>query len=435
MKDKIELEIKPKVKTKTKTKPSLKVKKNFSKKRKNFLMQVFILVMAGALIGGFFGFYLSQNSFNSSMKELKEIKTELRKKNQTMDNLGIYDLEKEDNLITSIVKKNSPAVVSIVVTKDVPKIDSFFNAPFFNQFYFEDRKTEPETETQKIGGGTGFIVDKTGYIMTNRHVVNDENATYTVMLNDGKDYEAKVLAKDDFMDVAILKIDEKNLPTIKLGDSESLEIGQTVLAIGNSLGEFSNTVSRGIVSGLKRQVEAGNSLGQTEVLDEVIQTDAAINPGNSGGPLFNLRGEVIGINVAMATGAENIGFTIPINQVKDIYQSVKETGKIVRPYLGVRYIVINEKIQEMNNLLVGYGALVLRGNQRGDLAIIPGSPADKADLSEYDIILEIDGERIDEKNSLAKIIRKKQVGQEINLKVLSEGKEKNVRVVLEEADF
>jgi len=420
---------------KTKIFANKKLSKKLSRKRNIFLLQIFLLVLLGGLIGGFWGAYSSEKFFETSFNELKELKSNLEKKDQTISSLENYDSQEGDNLITAIVKENSPAVVSIIITKDVPKLDSFFNDPFFNQFYFEDRNMEPETKIQEIGGGTGFIVNENGYIMTNRHVVSDENANYTVMLNDGKDYKAEVLAKDDFMDFAILKIEEKDLPTVVLGDSDDLEIGQTVLAIGNSLGEFSNTVSRGIVSGLKRQVEAGNSLGQTEILDEVIQTDAAINPGNSGGPLFNLKGQVIGINVAVAARAENIGFTIPINQVKDVYQGVKETGRIVRPYLGIRYIMINEKIQEMNNLLVGYGVLILRGNQKGDLAIMPGSPADKADLSEYDIILEIDGERVDEKNSLAKIIRNKKVDQEITLKVLSKGKEKAIEVVLEEADF
>ena len=237
------------------------------------------------------------------------------------------------------------------------------------------------------------------------------------------------------MDVAILKIDKENLPTVTLGDSDNLNIGQTVIAIGNSLGEFSNTVSKGIVSGLKRQVETGGIFGKTEILDEVIQTDAAINSGNSGGPLFDLNGKVIGINVAMAQGAENIGFTIPINQIKDIYQSVKDTGRIIRPYLGVRYFLINEEVQSMNNLLVNHGAIIIKGNQKTEPAIAPDSPAEKAGLAEYDIILEIDGEEITQKNPLAKIISKKKVGQTVTLKVLSKGSEKTLKVILEESDY
>jgi serine protease Do len=256
------------------------------------------------------------------------------------------------------------------------------------------------------------------------------------MTNDGEKMQAKVLARDSFLDVAFLKVDPKSdLPVLKMGDSEKLDIGETVIAIGNSLGEFRNTVSKGIVSGLKRNIEAGSSYGQSEVLEEVIQTDAAINPGNSGGPLLNLEGEVVGINVAMAQGAENIGFSIPVNQIKDIYQSVKTKGKIVRPYLGVRYVLLNEQIQEANNLSVDYGALILRGEAMSHLAVVPGSPADKAGLEENDIILEVDGEKITEKRGLAEIIRNKKVGEKVKLKVLKDGEEKNIEVVLEESDL
>lgn len=417
------IEIKPQKKKTTKI-----------KNRKTIIYFIGIVFLC-ILVGGFSGVYFTKKLLEKEYSGLQKFKEELEENNQTRLGFDDYSVQEEDRMVVNMVKKNSPAVVSIVVTKDIPKLDSFFNDPFFRQFYLGEPETESETETQQIGSGTGFIVDSEGYIITNKHVVNDEAADYSVLLSDGEDYEAEVLAKDDFLDLAILKIEQKDLPTVRLGDSDKLNIGQTVIAIGNSLGEFNNTVSKGIISGLKRQVEAGNSLGQTEILDEVIQTDAAINPGNSGGPLFNLNGEVIGINVAMAQGAENIGFTIPVNQVKDIYQSVKETGKIVRPYLGIRYILINENIQKMNNLLVDHGALVLRGNSRSDLAVIPGSPADKAGLVEYDIILEIDSQEVNEKNTLAKIIRKKKVGEEVTLKVLSKGNEKEVEVVLEEADF
>ncbi len=410
-------------------------KKPIKKKNKNVLIYFGIIIFIIILVGGFSGIYFTKKLLREEFGGLNKLREELINSNQTNLNFDNYSIQKEDRMVIDMVKKNSPAVVSIVITKDIPKLDSFFKDPFFRQFYLGEPNTESETETQQIGSGTGFIVDSEGYIITNKHVVEDEEADYSVLLNDGEDYKAKVLAKDDFLDLAILKIEQKDLITVKLGDSDKLNIGQTVIAIGNSLGEFNNTVSKGIISGLKRQVEAGNSLGQTEILDEVIQTDAAINPGNSGGPLFNLNGEVIGINVAMAQSAENIGFTIPVNQVKDIYQSVKETGKIVRPYLGIRYIIINENIQKMNNLLVDHGALILKGNSQSDLAVIPGSPADKADLTEYDIILEIDGQEVNERNTLAKIIRKKKVGEEVRLKVLSEGSEKEVKVILEEADF
>jgi serine protease Do len=242
------------------------------------------------------------------------------------------------------------------------------------------------------------------------------------------------LATDSYFDIAVIKVEGNNLPVVELGDSEKLKIGQTVIAIGNSLGEFRNTVSKGIISGLKRNVDAGDGRGRTETLEAVIQTDAAINPGNSGGPLLDLSGKVIGINVAMAQGAENIGFSIPVNEVKDIYQSVKTTGKIARPYIGVRYMIITDEFSKENNLSVDYGALIVRGERITDLAVIPGSPADKAGLLENDIILEVDGVKINEENDLSRIVRRKKVGDTLRLKILSKGKEKEVALVLEEAD-
>ncbi|MBI2634051.1 trypsin-like peptidase domain-containing protein [Candidatus Peregrinibacteria bacterium] len=263
-------------------------------------------------------------------------------------------------------------------------------------------------------------------------MVNDEDAEYTVFLNDGSEHSAKVLASDPLNDIAILKIDAKDLPYLNFGDSDKLMPGQTAIAIGNPLLEFENSVSVGVVSGLGRSVVAGDRFGGfSEQLEGVIQTDAAINPGNSGGPLLNLNGEVIGVNVAVAS-AENIAFSIPANLVKQIFDSVKEHGKIVRAFLGIRYVQINEKMKEANNLSVDYGVLVSKGEKPEDLAVIPGSPADKAGLVENDIILEIDGKKLDGETSMARIISEKKVGDSIKLKMLSRGKEKTVTVRLEE---
>jgi len=215
-----------------------------------------------------------------------------------------------------------------------------------------------------------------------------------------------------------------------LGNSDQLQIGQTVIAIGNALGEFRNTVSVGVISGLGRTVTAsGGNIIVTQ--EDVIQTDAAINPGNSGGPLLNLKGEAIGVNFAMAKGAQNIGFSIPINAVKKDIEEVKKYGKITYPFLGVRYVLINEKIKEQNGLSVDYGALIVRGS-RGEEAVIPGSPAEKANLQEGDIILSFNGEKITAQNSLAKIIRKYKPGDKVTLEILRGEKKKTVEVVLGE---
>jgi len=421
-------------------------------KQSNSFKTVIISVLLSSLAGMLFGFLagnvkLSQlRKWEDKALHFKDHKLSQQdarhqtedKKNQNQQNSQL-DLATEDAMVVKAVENASPAVVSIVVTKDVPKLDNFFNPffndPFFNPFGFRQKREpqQPEMEKREIGGGTGFIVSADGYILTNRHVVDEEGAEYTIITNKGDKYDAKVLARDKFMDVAVLKIKAKNLPTVKFGDSDRLKIGQTVIAIGNSLGEFRNTVSKGIISGLKRNVSAGDGMGRSELLEEVIQTDAAINPGNSGGPLLNIKGEVIGINVAMAMGAENIGFAIPINQAKKIYESIKENGKIAYPYLGVRYLVINKQIAKENHLPFDYGALVVRGEKLTDLAVIPGSPADKAGIVENDIILEIDGEKITKENDLARAIRKRKVGDTIILKIWNKGKEKTVKAVLEEA--
>ncbi|MEK7627277.1 MAG: trypsin-like peptidase domain-containing protein [Patescibacteria group bacterium] len=348
----------------------------------------------------------------------------------------------QEQAVIKAVKENSPAVVSIIISKDLPVFENYFINPFddFDDFFGNNspfnfqipQQRQKGTEKKEIGGGTGFIVSSDGMIVTNKHVVEDEEAEYTVLMNDGKKYEAKVLARDPVLDVAIIKIDDKNLPTVILGDSNNLQIGQSVIAIGNALGEFRNTVSIGVVSGLARSITATTSGGAAEKLDQVIQTDAAINKGNSGGPLLNLRGEVIGINTAIAQGAQNIGFALPINAVKKDIKDVKEKGKIIAPFLGVRYILINEAIKKVNNLEVDHGALIQRGKNPEDLAVIPGSPADKAGLVENDIVLEIDGQKITEEYTLADSVGKKSVGDTITLKVLHKGEEKTLKAVLEE---
>lgn len=342
------------------------------------------------------------------------------------------------------VQKVSPAVVSIIISKEIAQRSSVSPFPddLFRQFGFDvqipdqqpQQSPQPQgpPKKQQIGGGSGFIITSDGMVVTNKHVVFDDSATYAVVTADGKRYDAKVLAKDSFMDLAVLKIDGKNLPTVKLGDSDRLQIGETVVAIGNALAEFSNTITKGVVSGIKRRVTAGGPGIGSEVLQEAIQTDAAINPGNSGGPLINLRGEVIGINTAVSQAGQNLGFAIPINQVKSVIESVRKTGKIVRTWLGVRYVIITPEMKAENQLPVDYGALVERGERANQLAVIPGSPADKAGIRENDIILEVDHLKITEDAPLANQIQKHKPGDTVPLKVLSQGKEKEVRVVLEE---
>lgn len=346
----------------------------------------------------------------------------------------------EESLLVSLVDKSTPGVVSVVISKDVPKYRSFFDDPSFPSFFFgrpfggnANSNSDPgEIEKQTIGEGSGFFVSSDGTIVTNKHVVEDLQADYTVITSDKKEHVARVLARDPVQDIAILKIDGDGFPALDLGDSENLRVGQTAVAIGNSLGEFSNTVSRGIISGLQRSLVAGSGMGASERLSGIIQTDAAINPGNSGGPLLNLSGKVIGINVAMAQGAQNIGFAIPVNSIKRALDEVKNTGKISAPFLGVRSIAVTPEIQKANNLPFGYGALIVRGQNITDLAVVPGSPADKADIVENDIILEIDGTKLDTDAQLADVIASKHAGDTVTLKIWHKGDTRDVRVTLEE---
>jgi S1-C subfamily serine protease len=401
---------------------------NHSKKSKLVLFLLVNIILA-AFIGGIFGLFSTEirNKINSFWKkDIKKESSEIIKKR----------IIQEDSAVIDVVQQASPAVVSITIKKDVSNIQSNpFGSDFF-EYFFGNRPRQNEKkgnqEKQIVGGGSGFLVTKNGMIVTNKHVVEDATAEYVVTTNDGQEHKARILAKDPFNDIALIKIEGNSFPTLKLGNSDQLKIGQTVIAIGNSLGEFTNTVSRGIVSGLKRNVTAGQNFGQTETLFNIIQTDAAINPGNSGGPLLDISGQVIGVNVAMAAGAENIGFAIPVSQIKKAVNQVKENGKISVPYIGIRYIPLNKTIQKENNLPYDYGVLIVRGEKRSDLAVIPGSPANKAGLVENDVILEINQQKIDVKHPLNSLINQYSAGEEVTLKIWHQGKEKEVKVILEE---
>jgi len=342
-------------------------------------------------------------------------------------------LVEEDEAVINVVDRVSPSVVSIIVMKDVSQRNQFFRSPF--DFFFdspqEDFGSDGGTQKQRVGGGTGFFVTEDGMIVTNKHVVDDANAEYTVLTQDGTEYPAQVLALDPIRDIAVIKVEGSGFPVVEIGDSSSLRSGQTVVAIGYSLGEFANSVSKGIVSGIGRSILAGSGYGDSERLSDIIQTDAAINPGNSGGPLLDIQGKVIGVNVAVAQDAENVGFALPITPVAKIIEQVRETGEITVPYLGVRYVIIEEMIARENNLEFDYGALVLRGQNRTDLAVVPGSPADRAGIEENDIILEIGGERVTEEMPLDVIISQYNVGDEVTLKVWKEGEIEDINVVFE----
>lgn len=318
----------------------------------------------------------------------------------------------EESAIIESVKKISPAVVSIISSRDVR---GFFGGIF-----------------EQKGGGTGFIITNDGLIATNKHVVANDKASYTVVTYDGKNYEAKVIARDPSNDFAVIKIKAENLPVVELGNSQDLQVGQRVIAIGNALGEYQNTVTVGVVSAIGRSVVAGG-LYYTENLENVIQTDAAINPGNSGGPLINIRGQVVGINTAIDREGQLVGFAIPIDGIKSVIDSVIREGKIIRPFIGIRYIPITEELATLNDLPVKKGALIHTGD-KNLLPVIPSSPAQKAGLKELDIITKINGEVIDTSHSLASLLQKYKPGDEVTLEVLREGETLEIKVVLGEMD-
>jgi len=333
----------------------------------------------------------------------------------------------QEQKIIDIVKENSPSVVSVVAYKDVPVYEQTFQQDFF---FIIPKLEQKGTERQQVGAGTGFIVSSDGLILTNKHVVSDKEAEYVVIMTDNKEYNAKVLARDPVQDLAIIKIEGGNsFKPLKLGSVDDIQIGQTVIAIGNALGRFQNTVSVGVISGLGRTIVATGPDFATERLEDIIQTDTAINRGNSGGPLINLKGEVVGINTAVSTEGENIGFAISIDKAKRSIEQVKTLGRISYPYMGVRYIILNKEISKARDIEVDYGALIVGDDEP---AVVDGSPAQKAGIKEGDIILEINGEKITENSSLAKIISKYNPFESLNLKILRDGQEIYLNIILGE---
>lgn len=355
------------------------------------------------------------------------------------------------------VKKIAPAVVSIVISKVLPQVKQMPFNPFMGPFGLPGQEFPmppgemPEVpegipgmppgmmppgkpgEKVKVGGGSGFIVHPDGLVLTNKHVVFDPEAEYTVVTTDEKEYKGRVISRDPINDVAVLKIDAKGLPTVQLGNSNKIELGQSVIAIGNALGLFTNTVSKGIISGLDRKISASMGQGgQVENLRNVIQTDVAINQGNSGGPLVNLDGEVVGINTAIIYGAQNIGFALPINWAKNDLEDIIKHGRIIRPYIGLRYVMLNKTLQDKYTLPVDYGALVVRDHIPGTQAVIAGSPAHKAGIKENDIVLEINGNKLTEKKELADIVQTLKVGDECEMTVMRGKEMMKMKTVLEE---
>ena len=324
----------------------------------------------------------------------------------------------EESVVIDVAEKASSSVVTVSIQTPARRVLQFNPFGGFSQ-------SIQSGEDQDIG--SGFIVSSDGLVITNKHVVSSADAKYKVITKDGKEYEAMQISRDPSNDIAIIKIDPEGgkLEPVELGDSANLKVGQFVVAIGTALGEFRHTVTTGVISGLGRGITAGSSFeGYVEQLDNIIQTDAAINPGNSGGPLLNSAGQVIGVNVAVAQGAQNIGFALPINTVKEALDQFKTTGSFpAKAYLGVEYQVITKQAAILNSL--PQGVYVVN--------IIPGSPAEKAGIKPEDIIVKIDGNELTDKNGgLAKIISKKKPGDTVNLEIWRDGETLKLQITLSE---
>lgn len=331
----------------------------------------------------------------------------------------------ESQLISSIAKNVGQSVVSVDVTGQqtaaVPDIFGF---------------TFPQTQ-QTEAAGTGFIISSDGIIVTNRHVVPAGTTSVSVTLADGTQYDnVQVIGRSSDsspQDIAFLKINDlngKTLTPVTLGDSSQMQVGDRVIAIGNALGQFQNTVTTGIISGYGRDVTAGDQSGiqNDENLTDLFQTDAAINEGNSGGPLVNINGEVIGINTAVASNAQNIGFAQPINDLKAMISSILNSGQLQQPYLGVRYVSLTNDLAHEFNLKVNRGAYIVSGDT--EPAVVPGSPAANAGLKDHDVITKLNNLNIDDKTTLTSALSKFKVGEKVTLTVVRGGKTMTIKVTL-----
>ncbi|SHE90733.1 S1C family serine protease [Desulforamulus putei] len=355
---------------------------------------VFTLVLA----------FLSGIMFASGCTLIKDITP---KQNTARQQEGVADAGVPGvgpDTIADIVEKAGPAVVKINTVVEVGGYPNpFFNDPFFRQFF----GISPEPQYQS-GLGSGFIISKDGYILTNEHVIEGAQRISVLVKGYKKPYQAKLVGADPSLDLAVLKIDGNDFPTLPLGDSNRIRVGNWVIAIGSPFG-LEDTVTIGVISAKERPLEIDN-----RTFEHLLQTDASINPGNSGGPLLNLNGEVIGINTAINAQAQGIGFAIPTSTVKAVLDELIEQGKVKRSWLGVQIQPVTPDIANYLNF-EGSGGAVVYG-------VVPGGPAQRAGIKQGDIILSIDGSKVESPDDLIKLIQKKKVGSKVEVEVFRQGK-------------
>lgn len=390
-----------------------------------FLLAVAIAAIVGALVGSITAsVFLFQNNKigNISQISYKDVDPQ------------VVQLLEEESATISVVNDVAPSVVSIVVKKPRGLLtQSPYDQSAFFQFFYNDQViTEEESkELIEISSGTGFFVTEDGLILTNGHVVDENNATYIVVDNNGTEFNATFVDIDPFQDIALLKVEGTGFHAAKLGISQNIRIGQTVIAIGNTLSEFRNTVTKGVVSGIDRRVTAASEQS-AEVIEKAIQTDAAINPGNSGGPLINLFGEVIGINTAVSSQGESIGFAIPIDQAKRAIEDVIAYGRIIRPWLGIRYVLVEPESIPDASVTYELGALIASGNVPGQVAVFEDSPADMAGLKEGDVIIAINNNNLTHASALSERVAEFHPGDVIKITFLRNGSIAEVDLTLVE---
>ena len=387
------------------------------KNRNWFLIGALVISVYFSISSGVLGFTWKDVAQKVQLPSLPKIESQ---KQVTDEKVKITS---EESLVIDVVDRVSPSVVTVGISTTRSTGGSFGIDPLdpFNMF-----RQQPSQQQEKVEQdiGSGFILTADGLIVTNKHVVSETGAKYRVFTKDDKTYDVDKIYRDPSNDLAILKISTSGLTPVEMGDSSKLKVGQMAIAIGTALGEFRNTVTTGVVSGLGRGITAGSPFeGLAEKLDNVIQTSAAINPGNSGGPLLNSSGQAIGINVAVAQGSQNIGFALPINVVKDALDNFNKTGQFSRPFLGIRYQMITRDVALMNE--VPQGALVRE--------VVARSPADKAGIAKGDIITKIGSDKVGENDAeVAQIISKKKVGDTVTVTYWRDGKEATVTVTLSE---
>lgn len=378
---------------------------------KNFIL-TFIVSLSTALIGGC---SLPGNIGSRT----PETQAQAQNKDENVSKIApppIFKESRNPNFVVSVVQEVGPAVVRIDTSRTVSaRVPDEFNDPFLRRFFGNGLPVQPR-ERQQRGNGSGFIINSNGEILTNAHVVDGADRV-TVTLKDGRNFDGQVLGEDPVTDVAVIKIDADNLPTVPLGDSDAVQPGEAVIAIGNPLG-LNYTVTSGIISATGR---SSSDIGAADKRVDYMQTDAAINPGNSGGPLLSARGQVIGMNTAIIRGAQGLGFAIPVNTIKRISQELVDKGRVDHPYLGVQMMTLTADIKEKLNSELGSprisadkGVLLMR--------IMRGSPASQGGLKAGDVITSINKKSVDKNEDVQKIVENSKIGQPLNIQVERNGR-------------